>query len=89
VTGEELPLRVIEQPGVGIILACLCGAESAVIRNGLANSTMVGLRSSGSARAHASGDLTTAGILRMVLHARGCLRGQNVAAETRHAGSAV
>jgi hypothetical protein len=80
VTARELPLRVVEDDGM-IILTSLCGAESGVIRMGLANSTMVGLRSSGAAMPRVSPDLTPAAILRMVLHARGCLRCQNLAAE--------
>lgn len=76
----ELPLRVIEKPE-GIVLVCLCGAESAMIRSGAGNHTMVGLRSSGVARPHLAADLTPAGLMRIVLHARTCLRGENLAAE--------
>ena len=76
----ELPLRVIEKPE-GILLVCLCGAESAMIRSGAGNHTMVGLRGSGVARPRLTGDLTPAGIIQMVLHARTCLRGQNLASE--------
>jgi hypothetical protein len=83
---RELPTRVFEADGA-IILRSLCGAESGVIRKGLANSSMVGLRSSGAAMPRVSPDLTPAAILRMVLHARECLRCLNLAAEMRHLGS--
>lgn len=76
----ELPLRVIEKPE-GIVLVCLCGVEAGTIRDGTGNHTMVGLRGSGVARPHLGIDLTPAGLMRIVLHARTCLRGQNLAAE--------
>lgn len=76
----ELPLRVVDAPG-GPVLRCLCGAESAVIRSGLANSTMTRLRSSGPAMPHASADLTPAAVMRMILHAKNCLRGSNLQLE--------
>ena len=75
-TSAVFPLLIVDRPG-GPVIQCLCGAESAVIRNGLANRDMVGLRSSGPAQAHASADLTGAGVMRMVLHAKSCVRGQN------------
>ncbi len=76
----ELPLRIIDT-GRGIIVRCLCGAESATLRRATVNTSMPGLRSSGAAMTHASPDLTPAGILRMAVHAKNCLRGRNNAQE--------
>jgi hypothetical protein len=74
-----LPLRIIDQPG-GPVIRCLCGAEAAVIRAGLSNSTMTGLRGSGPALSHAGPDLTPAAVMRMVLHAKGCARAEQIIA---------
>ena len=70
-TMGELPLRIIrcEQ---GIVIRCLCGAESAVIRTEIANTTMTGLRTSGPRIPKARADLTPAGVMRMVLHTVNC-----------------
>jgi hypothetical protein len=84
VTGE-LPVRVLQRPGGGVVIACLCGAESAVLRSGLAN-TLTGLRRS-SCRPQLGTDLSPAGMARMILHAQGCLRGQNLLRGQRRAGS--
>lgn len=74
-----LPLRIIDQPG-GPVIRCLCGAEGAVLRAGLANRSMTGLRGSGPALSRASPDLTPAAVLRMILHARNCARAAEIIA---------
>lgn len=76
--GAELPLRVVDTPG-GLRLVCLCGAEATVIRPGLANE-LIRLKASHS-RPKASAGLTPVGLLRLVLHAKTCVRGQNAAME--------
>jgi hypothetical protein len=73
--GEELPVRIIDQPG-GAILRCLCGLEAARLVKSTANYSMIGLRSSGPARHAVGADLSPAAVLAMVLHARGCERGR-------------
>jgi hypothetical protein len=75
---RELPLRIVET-ATGPAIKCLCDAESAILRLGVANSTMTGLRSSGRAMPAARADLTPAGVLRMILHAQRCVAGQNAA----------
>lgn len=75
-SGNVLPVVVIDHPQ-GLILACLCGAEGALIRKGLANDTMTGLRGSGEAMPRLRADVTPAGLLRIILHAQRCVRGQN------------
>jgi hypothetical protein len=70
----ELPLRIVDQAG-GPVIRCLCGAELAVMKRGLTNE-LIGLRRS-DYQPRLSPDLTPAGVMRMVLHAKTCVRGQN------------
>ena len=76
--GEELPLRIVDQPG-GAVIRCLCGAEAASIRR--ATTQMSGLRASAALPGLAP-DVTPAGILMMIVHARACA----AAASRRPAG---
>jgi len=69
----ELPLRIVDQPG-GAVVRCLCGAELASMRRGLANE-LVRLRSS-AGRVHLSPDVSPAGLLCMIVHAKSCAAGQ-------------
>ena len=83
-TGHALPLVFIDQPG-GIVIACLCGAEATTVRNGLANDTMTGLRSSGQSMQRLAADVSPAGVLRVVLHARKCVPGRNAGLQLNRA----
>lgn len=74
-----LPLRIIETDR-GLVIRCLCGAESAVIRQGLANPGMLGLRGSGHRIGQLASDVTPAGVLNMALHARNCHRAADLLA---------
>lgn len=67
VTLAELPLRVDDAPG-GALIRCLCGAEAAVMRPGILDQW------------RGTADPSAAGLLRMVLHAKRCLPGQNLMA---------
>lgn len=68
----ELPLRVFDQPG-GAVIACLCQAEATVLAPGITDQW------------RGTTDPSSAGLLRMVLHAKTCLTGQNLALEQRPA----
>jgi hypothetical protein len=76
---RELPVRLVMVPGGGLVLRCLCGAESARLTSSTVNTSMMGLRSSGRRIARASSDLAPGGVLRMAVHAGQCLIGQNAA----------
>ena len=78
----ELPVRIIQGPR-GLLMRCLCGAESATLRKGTANSTMTRLRSSGPAVPQLGADLTPAGLLIMAAHAAQCQRASEVAARSQ------
>lgn len=68
----ELPLRIDDAPG-GFVIRCLCGAEAAVMAPGILDQW------------RGTADPSAAGVLRMQLHARKCLIGQNLLAEQRQA----
>lgn len=63
---QELPLRIDDAPH-GAVIRCLCGAEAAVMAPGIAD------------RRRGTADPSAAGLLRMVVHAKRCLIGQNLA----------
>ena len=65
---RELPLRVYGAPG-GAVIACLCGAEAAVMRPSIVRQWQ------------GQSDPSAAGLLRMTLHARACLIGVNLMVE--------
>jgi len=69
-----LPLRIDDVPG-GAVIRCLCGAEAAVMAPGIADQW------------RGVSDPSSAGLLRMVLHAKRCLRGQNLALEQQRVGA--
>ena len=73
---DELPLRIIDQPG-GAVIRCLCGAELATLRRGVTR--MAGLRQA-VALPHLSPDITAAGLVVMVAHAKACDSGHERAA---------
>lgn len=78
----ELPLRIVELPA-GYCVRCLCGAESAIIKPASAHGEIIrAARGFGITNRDTSGDLSPAAILRMVVHARSCLRAQNASAES-------
>jgi hypothetical protein len=62
---RELPLRIDEDPD-GPVIRCLCGAEAAVMDPPRA---VPAIR-------HSVPDASPAALLRMVLHAKACQRGQ-------------
>lgn len=66
----ELPLLIFDAPG-GCVIRCLCDAEAAVMRPGMTDMWL------------GRSDPSAAGLLRMVLHAKKCLLGQNLLAEQR------
>jgi hypothetical protein len=66
----ELPLRIHDAPG-GAVVRCLCGAEAAVLRPGIA------------AMWQGQTDPSAGGLLRMTLHAKRCLIGRNLMAEQK------
>ena len=70
----ELPLRIDDAPN-GAVIRCLCGAEAAVMRPSITDQW------------RGTCDPSAAGLLRMILHAKTCLRGQNLALETQRAGA--
>jgi hypothetical protein len=72
---QELPLRIDEASG-GAVIRCLCGAEAAVMRPSIVRQWQ------------GQSDPSSAGLLRMVLHAQACLTGQNLMAEQRQAAGA-
>jgi hypothetical protein len=73
----ELPVRIIEEPGGGMIIVCLCGAEAAVMRRGLDDGELLRLRQSGY-RTQIRSDLTPAGLITMIIHARKCQRAREI-----------
>lgn len=77
-TGTELPLRILDQPG-GAVIRCLCGAELSTLRRG--TTVLAGLRQA-VALPHLSPDITAAGLVVMVAHAKACARGRERAAAT-------
>lgn len=68
----ELPLRIIDQPG-GAVIRCLCGAELSTLRRG--TTEIPGMRSS-VRLLHLSPDITPAGLMIMVVHAKQCVIGK-------------
>lgn len=70
----ELPLRIVAQPG-GAVIRCLCGAEVATVRRGLARGHRMAVSQPG-----LSPDVTPAGLLMMIAHAGRCQRGQQIQA---------
>ncbi|HEV2375173.1 MAG TPA: hypothetical protein VGS19_23815 [Streptosporangiaceae bacterium] len=77
-----LPLRVIDQPG-GLVIRCLCGAESAVVRPSSELSVAV-VRAShgvGTLNRGVSPDVSPAAVVRMAAHAKTCVPGRNRALE--------
>lgn len=72
----ELPLRVVDTPG-GPYIRCLCGAEATVMRPEL-NYQRGGLVRTNRAQVKAGSDLSPAALIRMVAHAKACVRGQNM-----------
>ncbi len=74
----ELPLRIIDQPG-GAVIRCLCGAELAALKRGLAGGVAFA-RTAGAnpAQGKLSPDVSPAGLLIMVSHAQRCQRGAAV-----------
>ena len=63
-----LPLRIVDQPG-GAVIRCLCGRELASLRKGVTElSRMRGAVS----LPHLSPDISPAGLLVMIVHAKGC-----------------
>jgi hypothetical protein len=68
--GAELPLRVDDAPD-GAVIRCLCGAEAAVMAPGITDQW------------RGTSDPSAVGLLRMVLPARRCLPGRNLALEQR------
>ena len=67
---SELPLRIDDAPH-GAVIRCLCGAEAAVVAPGITDQW------------RGTADPSAAGLLRMVLHAKDCLIGHNLALERR------
>lgn len=78
---HELPLRVVDEPG-GPYIRCLCGAEATVMRPEL-DHQRGGVVRTNRARLHAGSDLSPAALIRMVAHAKQCMRGQNLLEEER------
>jgi hypothetical protein len=72
----ELPLRIIDQPG-GATVRCLCGAEAATLRR--ASTGMLRMRGAVSLPG-LSPDVSPAGLLMMIAHAKQCERGRELAA---------
>jgi hypothetical protein len=73
---SELPLRIVDQPG-GTVIRCLCGAELATLRRGVA--ALAVLRQAVTLP-HLSPDITAAGLVVMVAHAKTCADGRRRAA---------
>jgi hypothetical protein len=71
-----LPVLVVDEPGIGVLIRSLCGAESAVIRPALAAAR---------APARASTDPSPAAVILMVAHAKACGRCQTLMEELRTA----
>jgi hypothetical protein len=65
---SELPLRFHEVNGV-LVLRCLCGRELATWRRGITE--LAGMRQA-VPLAQLAGDVSRAGILTMLIHARKC-----------------
>jgi len=76
----ELPIRVDDTPG-GFTLRCLCGTETVLITPAPDSTAPLVRVAHGSyvVNRGAKPDFTPAGLLKLALHARGCLRGQNIA----------
>jgi len=74
-----LPLLVVEDEAGTPSIRCLCGAEGARAKRGVAH-RLSGLRAAPPATELAT-DVTDLGALRMILHARNCQRGQNLLRE--------
>jgi hypothetical protein len=62
---RELPLRIFDDPA-GPVIRCLCGAEAALMDPPRAQPAV----------RHSVPDASPAALLRMVLHAKQCQRGQ-------------
>jgi len=76
----ELPIRVYDDNG-RINVRCLCDAEATAWRRGSEQAAPI-IRAARSNPVPILGlttDTKPAAILRLVLHARSCLRGQNIA----------
>jgi hypothetical protein len=71
---DELPLRIDDTPG-GPVIRCLCGVEAAVMDPPRAQPAI----------RHVVPDASPAALLLMVMHAKKCTRGQNLATEKRRA----
>lgn len=80
---HEFPLRVVELAGGGIVIRALCGAESALVKPAAdqAAPIMLAARQNPVRNRGISPDASAAGVLRMVLHAKTCLRCKNAARE--------
>lgn len=66
---RELPIRILDREA-GPVIACLCGTEAAVMAPpGVSPQTVA-----------AAADVSPVALLRMILHARQCVAGRNVAA---------
>jgi predicted alpha/beta-fold hydrolase len=74
---SELPLRIVDQPG-GAVIRCLCGHELATLRRGVTGLT--GMRRD-AYLPHLAPDITAAGLVVMVAHAKACAEGRRRAAE--------
>ena len=87
---RQLPLIVVDQPG-GATIRCLCGAEPATLRRGLAVGLQMARTGTGQnrGRARLAADLTTPGLLMMVLHAGRCKRGQAILEAQQRARSGL
>jgi hypothetical protein len=78
---DELPLRVYDQPG-GAVVRCLCGLELARMRKGVEGGRLMA-RTTGMNRGQVQlgPDVTTPGLLAMVVHASACKTGRALLAE--------
>jgi hypothetical protein len=71
---RELALRIFDAPG-GVVIACLCGAEAALIAPTIVQQWR-GVK-----------DPSAGALLRMTVHAKSCVAGQNLAVEQQQAGA--
>ncbi len=80
--GTELPVRFYDTPA-GIVARCLCGAEGArvTLAPERASAIVRAAHGTGVRNRGVSADVSPAGLLRLAVHARRCVRGQNAARE--------